>query len=46
MSYKYILVKKNKYIHATTENKKEKLVADGWKHIITLDGWNMSITYK
>ena len=46
MGFKYIMVKKSRYIHATTRLKKEKLLKDGWKHIITLNGWNMSISYE
>jgi len=40
----YILEKKGKYCHTVSTKKKQKLEDDGWKQIVSLTGWNMSIT--
>ena len=48
MAIKYIMQSgknKDEFKHATTRNKKETLIKQGWKHIITIDGWNVSISY-
>ena len=38
---------RNKEIkHTRTPSVKDKMVNEGWKHIATVNGWNIGIHYK
>lgn len=44
MGQVYILTKNRKYIHTYSKMKGDKLIVKGWKPIIQIDGWNISVT--
>ena len=44
MGTMYILTKDGDYTHTYSKNKGDKLMLEGWKPIIRIEGWNMSIT--
>ena len=40
-----ILIKDGKYTHTVSRAKSDRLVAQGWKVVVGLSGWNISISY-
>lgn len=41
----YVVEKDGELKHTWSKNKLEDFVRDDWKHILTIDGWNMSFSY-
>lgn len=46
MSKAYILEKKGKYQHTYSDAVKTKLIEKGWKPILSVNGWNMGMSYE